>query len=432
MFSLFKSDLLHNKNFILLFLGGLISRIGSSIHYIALTWFVLDTTNSGTMTGIIMLLSTLPSVLIGPFAGVTADRINRKLLIVGMDITRALITLWLSWTIFFGKGNFYYLAIATVLIALSNSFFNPAVSATLPNIVKDKNLQLANSCEQFSLHFTEIIGAAVGGVLISLVGVAGVFMIDGLTYLLSALSELFIRIPVVKNKSGFTFVQDLKLGAKYLYQHKAILSLFSLIIILNFLADGIFTIGIPYLFKKVMAVNSRLFGIAQSIFPIGAIIGSIILSIIPKINNYYRLLISTVIIMSICRTSLGLFILPTVLNNHSLMVIYPVLLFILGIYGIANTMLNVPFNVLLQKLIPDNLRGRIFGLLGTFSKGLVPLSMALFGFLFDQVAAHHVFIIEGGLSIIFTLVMIKASSLKELKQLTNKNNPINYKSCTQN
>ncbi len=74
-----------NKDFILLFSGGLVSRIGSGIHNIALVWFVLELTGSGTTTGILLALSTLPAVLLGPFGGLIADRVNRKLLIVGND-----------------------------------------------------------------------------------------------------------------------------------------------------------------------------------------------------------------------------------------------------------------------------------------------------------------------------------------------------------
>src|SRR6056297_4220036 len=117
-----KSNLLHNYNFILLFLGGFVSRIGNGIHYIALVWFVLDITGSGSATGLILLLSTLPGVIIGPFSGVIADKFDRKKLIVFMDILRGLIVLWLGYTVYIGIANFFHIGIATVLIAICTSF----------------------------------------------------------------------------------------------------------------------------------------------------------------------------------------------------------------------------------------------------------------------------------------------------------------------
>ena len=192
-----EAKLLHNKDFILLFLGGFVSQIGSNIHYVAVTWFVLDTTGSGTATGIILFLTTLPGVLISPFSGVIADRVNRKFLIVSMDIVRGVIVLWLSWAVYTEIAGFIHLAVATVLVAVSSAFFNPAVSASRPSIVADKNLQQANSFNQFSMKFSAIIGAALGGLLIAIFNISGVFMINGISYLFSAFSEMFIDIPQV-------------------------------------------------------------------------------------------------------------------------------------------------------------------------------------------------------------------------------------------
>ncbi|MGM0421056.1 MAG: MFS transporter, partial [Bacillota bacterium] len=134
-----------NKNFFLLFAGGLVSRIGNGIHHIALVWFILELTGSGTATGTILLLSTLPGVLVSPFGGLIADRFDRKALIVGNDFLRGLIVLGLGLMIYNGNTSFWLLGSATVLMSISGAFFNPAIGAVLPNIVDPKNLEQANS-----------------------------------------------------------------------------------------------------------------------------------------------------------------------------------------------------------------------------------------------------------------------------------------------
>lgn len=415
-----KPKLLHNKNFILLFLGGLVSRIGNGIHNIALIWFVLDLTGSGTTTGIIMLLSTLPGVIVGPFSGVVADRISRKFLIVSMDIIRGLVAIWLAWTVYTGIAGFLHISIATVLIALSSTFFNPAVSATIPNIVDDRNLQQANSYEHFSMNLTQIIGAALGGFLIALTGVAGVFLINGASYLISAFSEMFISIPPLKEnpETRISFFQDLKFGASYLYQHKDIFSLFSIAILLNFFCAGLFIVGFPFLFKEVLQVSSRLFGLTQSVFSAGALIGALIMGSIPEIKNHYRILIISLGVSSIITIFMGIPVTPPVLNTFNLLTIYFVLLILLFLDGINNAIINVPISVLLQRLIPDELRGRIFGLLGAFCQGLIPISIALAGYLLDRIDISILIIASGIFCLLITIVGSRIRALKLLG--TNK------------
>lgn len=410
--------LLKNKDFILLFLGGFVSRIGNGIHYIALVWFILDITGSGSVTGIILLLSTLPGVIIGPFSGVIADKFNRKKLIVSMDVLRGLIVLWLGYTVYTGIANFFYIGLATVLIAICSSFFNPAVTASIPNIVKNQLLQKANSLNHFSMNFTQIIGAAVGGILIATFGIAGVFFINGISFLISAFSELFINIPEVKMeqeiKKSPTIINEIKFGLNYLWKKKEIVSLFTIALFLNFVSTGLVILGLPYVYKEILSVNSRLYGYAQSIFPAGAVVGSIILSQIPEIKNYFKVLFYTLTFQSIFMIILSFSLFPYFLTNASTMNIYYFIMGGLFIVGILNAVLNVPINVLLQKLIPDNLRGRITGLLSTMSQALVPLSLALTGYLLDIVPVYTIFLGSGILSLGLSLSILKIPAMQKL------------------
>ena len=411
-----KTKLFYNKDFDLLFIGGLVSRVGSAIHLVALTWFVLDITGSGSATGIILFLSTLPGVLISPFSGTIADRVSRKFLIVGMDFLRGIVVIWLSWTVMTGNVDFVHLAGATILLSLGKAFFNPALSATLPNIVQDSNLQQANSIEHFSQNFSKVIGAAIGGVLLGIYGAGGVFLINGISFIISAISEMFIDVPSItkKGEADISLIDDIKFGAKYLYKHKNIFYLFSVVIILNFLGAGLLMVALPYVFKEVLTVNSNLYGISQSIFPAGALICSIFLSFRSEIKNYYKVFIINISLQTLFFICFGLPISPLFLGNYSTFRIYSLLTLILLILGIANAVINIPLKVLLQRLIPDKLRGRIFGLLITFAQGLVPISMALTGFVLDYIPAYMLFIITGSLHLPLIYLISRIPVLKTL------------------
>ncbi|MGM0445551.1 MAG: MFS transporter [Bacillota bacterium] len=410
--------LLKNKDFILLFFGGFISRIGNGIHYIALVWFVLDITGSGSATGLILLLSTLPGVLIGPFSGVIADKFDRKKLIIYMDILRGFIVLWLGYTIYIDTANFFHIGLATVLIAICTSFFNPAVTASIPNIVDDLLLQKANSLNHFSMNFTQIIGAAVGGILIASFGIAGVFFINGISFLLSAFSEIFINIPPVKIETEIennpTILNEITFGLNFLWQKKELVSLFTIALFLNFVSTGLVILGLPFVYKELLGVNSQLYGYAQSIFPAGAVVGSIILSQIPEIKNYFKVLLYSLSSQSLLMIIVAVPLLPYFIENASIMTIYYSLMLILFIVGILNAVVNVPISILLQRLIPDNLRGRITGLLSTMSQALVPISVALTGYLLDIVPVYTLFLGAGISSLGLSLYIAKIPAMQKL------------------
>jgi len=410
--------LFHNKDFLLLFLGGFVSRIGNGIHYIALIWFVLEITGSGSATGLVLLLSTLPGVIFGPFSGVIADKFDRKKLIVSMDILRGFIVLWLGYTIYMGVANFFHISLATILIAICTSLFNPALTASIPNIVDDSLLQKANSLNHFSINFTQIIGAGVGGVLIGVYGISGVFFINGISFLISAFSELFINLPEIKiekeMKKSPTILNEIKFGLDFLWGKKEIVALFTIAIFLNFLFTGLMMLGIPYIFKEILAVNSRSYGFAQSVFPAGAVVGSIILSQIPEIRNYYKVLLYSLNIQSLLLLVLGLPFIPYFLINTTTMKIYYLIMLVLFIIGIFNAVINVPIGILLQRLIPDNLRGRITGLLSTMTQALVPISLALTGYLLDILPIYTLFIGGGVLALALTLYITKVPDMHKL------------------
>lgn len=404
-----------NKDFLLLFSGGLVSRIGNGIHNIALVWFILELTGSGTTTGTMLVLSTLPAVLIGPFGGLIADRINRKLLIAGNDFLRGFIVLGLGWTIYSGQANFYVLGSATVLISISGAFFNPAVSAVFPNLVSSENLEKANSLENISMNFTQIIGAAIGGILIGTLGIAGAFFFNGISFILSGISELFINIPPVSQEadSKESFLADFKYGLEYLAGRKEILGLFIIFLFLNFLYNGLFAVGLPFIYNQVLEVNGLLFGLAKSIFPVGAIIGSILINYI-VIENNIKFLGKTLTAQSCLLMLMGLPLSYFILDSYSTINIYLVLKILLLGIGILNALVNIPIITIFQKMIPDNLRGRVFGLLGSLTQGLTPISMGLMGILFDRVSPNILFIIPGILAIIISFSVIYIPAFQKI------------------
>ncbi len=415
-----------NWNFILLYLGGLVSRLGDGIYYIGLTWYVLDQSKSSLALGSFMMISTIPGVIFGPISGVLVDRLDRKKLIVWMDFLRGVIVLVLARLLTRGELSYPILLAGTFFISICSTLFNPAVSAMVPNIVDDQDLSKANSLENLSRNLTGVLGAGLGGVLIGLYGVAGAFMLNGVSYILSAISEIFIQMPVknelkvadtakensVTQKS--TFLQELLEGIKFILSNRLLRSICETSIVLNFFFIGAIGVGLPFIVKEIMGLGEMKFGMMEGFFPAGAIVGALAITILPELKKFYRLVIGGLALHGLILILIGISIIPFLINLLSINLSYWIIASLLLVMGIINVIINVPMITLFQRLVPDEVRGRFFAILMTFSSGLMPLAYFLSGAFLGILPAYILFVF-GGIAVI--LVTVRMSRVEEFKRL---------------
>ena len=182
-----------NGDYGLLFMGRLVSQIGDGVHYFAITWLILDLTSSGTALSTLLLFSSLPSIVLAPFTGVLADMWDRKKIVLITDIIRGLILLAVAAIYAAGHLTLGVIYGATALSSICSVLFGPAISAAIPGMVKREELTAANVRNNFARSATGIIGPSLGAMLVGLTGYTAVFAITGICFLLSAISEMFIR-----------------------------------------------------------------------------------------------------------------------------------------------------------------------------------------------------------------------------------------------
>ncbi|HIH72724.1 MAG TPA: MFS transporter [Thermococcaceae archaeon] len=183
-----------NRNFWLYAMGRFVSLVGSGVQDVALPLFILDLTGSGTIMGIFMIISMLPRLILYPIAGVVGDKINRKWIMVWMDFGRGAVILFLA---LLASRNLITIPIlfgTQFVVSLMNALFGPATSAMLPDIVEKEELMRANSI-LMSLNSTAyIVGPALGGIIYGMGGIMIAFLINGVSFIASGVSELFIRL----------------------------------------------------------------------------------------------------------------------------------------------------------------------------------------------------------------------------------------------
>src|SRR5258706_11326660 len=194
-----------NRSFRQVWLGHVVSQLGDWVDTIALCTIILNLTGSGRAVGLLLVARFVPSFLVGSLSGVVADRFNRRSIMIISDLLRAVVVLGFLfvrradqlWIIYF---------LTVVQLALS-TFFEPAKTAIIPSIVSDRELVAANAISSVTWSAMLTIGAAIGGVVTGWFGTDVAFILDSMTYLLSAALITSVRIPKrpPREKSELTF-----------------------------------------------------------------------------------------------------------------------------------------------------------------------------------------------------------------------------------
>jgi DHA3 family macrolide efflux protein-like MFS transporter len=361
---------LWSLNFFLLWQGRLVSMVGDVAYEIALGFWILAVTGSTALMGTLMAATILPRVIIAPFAGVIVDRSDRKWLIVAMDGIRGIFIVLVGLAAIAGVVQIWMVFAAGVILGICGAFFGPAVSSSIPDIVPKSEIVKANSA--FSLVSTgaSVAGSSAGGFLYQVLGAPLMFLINGISFILSAFTELFIKIPRVSHrKAEFHFLEDLKSGFSFVWSHKGIKYIMFIASVLNFFASMGIMLLLP-LFQRTEHLGAGLYGLLIGAFSAGAFVGFALMSVVSiKSSNRFLVFFSCSVVFSV-----AVIFIPICLY-------FPLMLALSVISGATNAVLNALFSSILQLTVPQDKRGKVFGLLETLGGGLMPLSFAIGGIL---------------------------------------------------
>lgn len=275
-----ESEKLWNRDFFLLWQGQLVSAFGDALYAIALNLFVLELTGSTAVMGTIMALVTVPKVLLGPFLGVIVDRAERKKLIIIGDLIRGFSILLVTVIFWSGRLEIWMLLMVAVIDGICSAFFNPAVESSLPDLVSDENLMRANSVYQIATTGADIFGQSIGGTIYSLFGAPIMFLINGISYLFSAGTELFIKIPkVMSERENGTFREDFKDGICFVLRYEGMIRVIIMSFLINFLFGIIRVLIIPWFVNSPQLGMAR-YGVLSAVQSIGILAGMAVLSFV--------------------------------------------------------------------------------------------------------------------------------------------------------
>lgn len=395
-------------NFMMFLTGRSISVMMSSVYTFAVGLYVLKITGSGLSFAITLSLQIIPTVLIGPFAGILADRFSKKIMVVLTDTFNGFlfITLFIVSTRGFTLFEIYT---ATLLLSISQTLYNVCIDSAVPNIVANNNIIRLNSIGKIVDSAATIISPGLGGILYAVMDIRFFVLLNGIAFLLSTLTECLIDfrlyyVPAAR-KLTLSLRRDFAEGINYIWKTDWIKSSLLNFLVVNFFAALCYSVPIPYILSNTFRLSSKAYGIVQCFMPFGMIIGAMLYRKITGSIPYGRLMMITGVLFSVCLFPLGLF--PALVPHPPLQLIMPYYSFLLSCIGFTIALIDIPFINNFQTLVPEDIRGRSISISISIIKVFTPLGYILSGSIISIIPAHYLPLCGGILLLLFYLTIYK-------------------------
>lgn len=399
------ADRLLNRNFVLLWQGQLVSQLGSQAFLLATMYWLMTATGSASLMGLFMMASTLPAVFFGPVGGTVADWYSRRSILIISDLLSGILVLSLAALMYFAPGAMdvilVWIFVVGILSGVIRAFFHPAIAAAIPDLVPAEKLAVANSMNQFSTQIAGLVGQGLGGVLYRILGAPLLFFFDGISYLFSAMSEAFIRIPRVETETRrdmreavAAFRRDTIDGFRYVWRRTGMRNFVLVASLHNFLYMPIIVL-LPFYVELNLRSGAEWYGFLLGGFSAGAVLGYVLAGSL----NLSREGRSRVIVICLAGAAALLAVLGFVTNK-----VFALLLIILT--GVQSGMINIFVITLIQSTTPTEYRGRTMAFVVSLASAIMPLGMALGGFLGDLTGKNlpMIYLFCGGAAAVLTLL----------------------------
>lgn len=397
------------KNIAVFLSSQTLSLFGSSLVQYALMWHITLETKSGLMMTLYIVCGFLPTFFLSPFAGVWADRYDRKKLIILADALIALVTLAMAIVFLSGNKSIPLLFLAAGIRAFGSAIQHPAVGAMLPQMVPQESLTRINGINGSIQSALSLVSPIASGALLGLAGIEFIFFIDVATAALAiALLAGFLKVKphakALESKAlpggGFSYFKDMADGFRYIREHRFLVGYFIYV--------GLFLWMItPAAFLTPLQTTRR-FGeevwrltALEILFSAGMMLGGVAIAAWGGFRNRMKTMVLSNAIMALCTLALG------IVGEFWLY------LAIMGIFGVTIPFYNTPSMVMIQEHVEEAYMGRVFSVMTMVSTSLMPLGMLVFGPLADAMRIEILLLGTGAAMLALGAVVLGRKRLME-------------------
>ena len=365
--------------------GHLISHAGDAVFMIALPWLMLDITGSKSLTSLVSMSAYLPAVLFGLFAGVVVDRYNRKWIMIYSDILRALLVAVIPLSLIYGFISPLLIGAITFLLSTFSAFFYPARDSLIPHIVTAEELPAANSAISVSGQMSHLLGPLFAGIGISIFGLRHLFTADAISFLFSILLISLIvgparKLTIEKHPPKWQGIVE---GLTYVNSHKGLRILLILTFVNNIFIMGPAIIGLPVFVREVLTSDFGVLAKLEVAMAAGMIVGSFVFWKAEKNISPISILLFGIVMDGITYTLL--FFADTSF----------IAMLVLIIHGIGIPLITVSRTTIIQAVVPDEFRGRLFSMIYMAVMGTTAISVGLTGCILEFIGADSLFLLIG-------------------------------------
>jgi MFS family permease len=394
---------MRHRNFQLYFGGQLISNIGTWMQIIAQGWVVYQISHSELALGLVAFASAVPNLVVAPWAGVVVDRVSRRNLLMMTQSGAMLLAFALAALTFANVMQEWHVILLSALLGLINAFDAPARQAFVPEMVGKRDLPNAIALNSMMFNSARIIGPAVAGLTLALVGAAWCFTINGLSFFAVLLGLWLMKLPPHRRVQHTASPwQQLVLGVRYAANNREISALILLSLVFSIFGISYFTV-LPAFVEKTLHLGAAAYGWINAASGVGAVTGAFLLA--HRVSNGRRgqLLVWTNIAF------------PVILIIFAFTSLYPLSLVLAFGLGAGFMVQFTTINTLLQTRVEDEFRGRVMGLYTITFFGFAPFGNLAIGALGEKMGLAFAITLFALFSLVLSrLVLIKTPEVQTL------------------
>lgn len=387
--------------------GQAFSLVGSALVQFALIWWLAETEGSATILAVASFLGMLPTIVLGPFAGVLVDRWSRRWVLVVADGSVALFTTLLACLFWLGVADIWHVCVILFLRSLGGAFHGPAMMASTSLMVPEEQLTRVAGLNSTLEGAVRFVSPTLGAFLLVVMRVQGILVLDVITAVPAILPLLFVRIPqpaiATLDIDTRSYIWDLVEGFRCVWSRRGLFLLFVTAAVGGAFVHPVFTF-VPLLITQHFGGGAIELGWMQSVYGFGFVAGGAILSVW---GGFRQRIVTSMMGMSVI--GLGIFVVGLVPAAA-----FPLALVLWFLVGLALPVGLGPLRAIYQSTIPPEMQGRFFTLNQAVVRAMAPLGLFVAGPLADAFGVRILWIITGAVLVGLALLRVLTPAIYRL------------------
>jgi MFS family permease len=390
--------------------------MGDKFYAIALSWWILQRTDSTMSMGFFLFACTIPGIILGFFAGALTDRLDRRWLMIVTDLLRGSFVVTVTFLSYFDVLKVWQVFTIGIMLSSISAFFEPASQAILPELVKPEALKKANSLCQLVNGACQVLGPLLGALVISFFGTTMVFLANGLSFYIAAGLSLFIQYKKRRMDLGegaTTILAAVMEGIAFIKGKGNMITILFIIGIAHFFV-GSLSVSLPFLADSLGGKGVNNLGLLETLLGAGLLAGATFSSLKSKKMVTDRRLFTLMMGLGLSFLCIGTASYYKIENR----IVYMMILFLVGVI-IANA--SIFWQLLLQLNTPDIMRGRVFGISTLIGNTSLPIAFGVVGILLE-ISSISVVMLGSGICLVILglgLVLFQVNTNKATEKMIN-------------